>query len=420
MAVDLCFYFQVHQPWRLRHYRFLDVGRSHQYFDDEKNAQILRKVANKCYIPMNNLIHDLIQEHQGRFKVSFSITGTIIQQMEQYAPEVIASFKRLFETGQVELLSETSHHSLSGLYSPDEFKAQVELHRQIMKEHLVEPSKVFRNTELITSNAIAGQVEKMGFRAMLMEGADHVLRWRSPLFKYRMASAPELVALMKNYRLSDDIAFRFSDRGWAQWPLTSEKYAHWVKMIELENPVSARGGNPFVGLFMDYETFGEHQWASTGIFDFMRALPGKLLKETGARFILPTEAAEMALKEETRFEIDAEQPFSWADIERDLSAWQGNPIQDSALRQAFALERAVKDRAATLPEHEGAELVETWRRLLTSDHFYYMCTKYFADGDVHKYFNPYESPYDAHIIFMNVLADLAKRVDYREPVRKGA
>ncbi|HUP57448.1 MAG TPA: glycoside hydrolase family 57 protein, partial [Bdellovibrionota bacterium] len=255
----------MHQPWRLRHYRFLDVGRSHQYFDDEKNAQILRKVANKCYIPMNNLIYDLIQEHEGRFKVSFSITGTIIQQMEEYAPEVIASFKRLFETGQVELLSETSHHSLSGLYSPDEFKEQVELHRQIMKEHLVEPSKVFRNTELITSNAIAEQVQKLGFRAMLMEGADHVLRWRSPLFKYRMASAPELVALMKNYRLSDDIAFRFSDRGWAQWPLTSEKYAHWVKMIELENPVSARGGNPFVGLFMDYETFGEHQWASTGI-----------------------------------------------------------------------------------------------------------------------------------------------------------
>jgi alpha-amylase len=414
MAIDICFYFQVHQPWRLRHYRFLEVGKNHDYFDHEKNAQILRKVANKCYLPMNNLLLELIREHGEDFKVAFSISGTFIQQCAAYMPEVLASFKRLFDTGQVELMSETSHHSLAAIYSPREFREQVKLHRQLCETHLVRPSKVFRNTELITSNGICKLVEDMGFEAMCMEGADHILRWRSPLFKYRVAGAPSLVALLKNYRLSDDIAFRFSDRGWSSWPLTSEKFAEWVKMIDLENPVAARGGTPFVGLFMDYETFGEHQWASTGIFDFMRALPPKLLSG-GARFVTPTEAARSAReKTEDNFVIDAPQPFSWADVDRDLSAWQGNPIQDAALRAVYRLEGPVRDRARELGGDAGAQLLETWRRLLTSDHFYYMCTKYFADGDVHKYFSPYDSPYDAHILFMNVLADLGEQLGLRE------
>lgn len=409
MATDLCFYFQVHQPWRLRHYRFLEVGKSHRYFDEEKNAAILRKVADKCYLPMNQLLLELVNQNQGKFKVSFSITGTALEQMEAYCPEALISFRRLFETGFVELLSETSHHSLAALYSPEEFRQQVARHREIcMRLLMIEPSRVLRNTELITSDEVARQVESMGFKAMLMEGADHILRWRSPLFKYRMAAAPSLVALFKNYRLSDDIAFRFSDRGWSQWPLTTEKFADWVKMIELENPVSARGGVPFIGLFMDYETFGEHQWASTGIFDFMRALPSRLLSLPGLRFVTPSEAAERASEEKEfeDFQIEAPNAFSWADVERDLSAWQGNPIQDAALRAAYRIESAVRKKAGELGE-EGAELLETWRRLLTSDHFYYMCTKYFADGDVHKYFNPYESPYEAHILYMNVMADLA-------------
>ncbi|MGZ3688860.1 MAG: glycoside hydrolase family 57 protein, partial [Bdellovibrionota bacterium] len=354
------------------------------------------------------LLNELIQEHPGKFKVSFSITATALQQMEEYIPEAVASFRRLFESGQVELLSETSHHSLAALYSPEEFKQQVALHRSEAIRILgVEPSKVFRNTELITSNAIAKLVEEMGFKAMCMEGADHVLRWRSPLFKYKMAAAPKLMALMKNYRLSDDIAFRFSDRGWSQWPLTSEKFSEWVKMIDLQNPVAAKGGTPFVGLFMDYETFGEHQWESTGIFDFMRALPAKLLAHEGLRFVTPSEAAALPPEQVAELpEIDAPQAFSWADVERDLSAWQGNPIQDAALRAAYRIEDAVRAKALRLGAEKGAELIEVWRRTLTSDHYYYMCTKYFADGDVHKYFNPYESPYDAHIIFMNVMADL--------------
>jgi alpha-amylase len=404
MAIDLCFYFQVHQPWRLRHYRFMEVGSAHDYFDEAKNASILRKVADKCYLPMNELLYDLIQQQEGRLKVSFSITGTVLQQMDAYAPEVIGSFRRLLGTGCVELLSETSHHSLSALYSQAEFTEQVRLHRELCSRYLgVAPGKVFRNTELITSDAVAKAVADLGYSGMLMEGADHILRWRSPLFKYRMAAAHGLVGLLKNYRLSDDIAFRFSDRGWSQWPLTSEKYAEWVRLIELENPVSARGGRPFVGIFMDYETFGEHQWASTGIFDFMKVLPAKLLESGDTRFVTPSQAVADARIEGAgdRF-IEAATPFSWADVERDLSAWQGNPIQDAALRAVYRLEPAVRRTG-------DPDLLETWRRLTTSDHFYYMCTKYFADADVHKYFNPYESPYDAHILYMNVLSDLALR-----------
>lgn len=414
MAIDLCFYFQVHQPWRLRNYRYLEVGKNHDYFDEQKNAAILRKVADKCYLPMNNLLFDLVTEMKGKFKVAFSITGTVLQQMEAYAPEVITSFKRLFDTGYVELLSETSHHSLASLYSANEFKNQILLHREIASRLLIPPVPVFRNTELIMSNQIAQAVAEMGYKAVLMEGADHVLRWRSPLFKYRMKVCPQLVALMKNYRLSDDIAFRFSDRGWSQWPLTAEKFTHWVNMIELENPVSARGGVPFVGLFMDYETFGEHQWASTGVFDFMKALPEKLLQSEGVRFVTPSEATELALQQEDArsYLIDVPEPFSWADVERDLSAWRGNPIQDAALRAAYQLEESILNKEA--PEDLHFNLVETWRRLQTSDHFYYMCTKYFADGDVHKYFNPFDSPYDAHIIYMNVMADLARMCEVQE------
>lgn len=352
MAIDICFYFQVHQPWRLRSYRYLEVGKNHHYFDDEKNATILRKVADKCYLPMNHLLYELLTEYKGDFKVSYSITATALAQMEAYAPDVIASFKRVLDTGHAELLSETSHHTLAALYSPEEFKQQVLLHREIATRLLVPPAPVFRNTELITSDAVAKLVAEMGFKALLMEGADHILRWRSPLFKYRMAAAPQLVALTKNYRLSDDIAFRFSDRGWPQWPMTSEKFTEWVKLIELENPVSARGGVPFLGLFMDYETFGEHQWASTGIFDFMRALPGKLLNSGGVRFITPSQAADATLQDEgsKNFLIEAPDPFSWADVERDLSAWRGNSIQDAAFRAIYQIEDQIRQKSTQLAE----------------------------------------------------------------------
>lgn len=397
---NICFYFQVHQPWRLRPYRYIEVGHNHDYFDHEKNAQILRKVANKCYLPMNNLLLDLITEMNGDFKVSFAISGVFLQQCEEFAPEVIHSFRRLTDTGQVELLAETSHHSLSALYSPEEFKAQVDLHRDICTRLLTSPSKTFRNTELIVNNHIASLVSSLGFKTLLMEGADRILGWRSPLFPYSLKGAPDLLVLMKNYKLSDDIAFRFSDQNWAGWPLTAEKFTDWIKLIELENPASARGSTPFVGLFMDYETFGEHQWEHTGIFQFMRALPRMLLETNMVKFITPSEVLGSL---EPAAELDIPEPVSWADVDRDLSAWVGNPIQDAAIRSIYRLEKPVK---AT----RDSELIETWRRLTTSDHFYYQCTKYFADGDVHKYFSPYDSPYDAHIFYMNAIEDMEQRL----------
>lgn len=398
---NICFYFQVHQPWRLRHYRYIEVGNNHDYFDHEKNHQILRKVANKCYLPMNNLLLDLLTDLNGAFKVSFAISGVFLQQCEEYAPEIIHSFKRLVETGHVELISETSHHSLAALYSPDEFRNQVAMHRELCTRLLGALGSTFRNTELITNNHVAGLVSSMGYKTLLMEGADRILGWRSPLFAYNLRGSPNLNILMKNYRLSDDIAFRFSDKGWSQWPLTAEKFTHWVKLIELENPASAKGQNPFVGLFMDYETFGEHQWEHTGIFQFMRALPEQLLNTGTVNFVTPSQASAQM---QPAAELDIHDPVSWADVDRDLTAWVGNPIQDAAIRAIYRLEKAAKATG-------DAKIIETWRRLTTSDHFYYMCTKYFADGDVHKYFSPYESPYDAHIYFMNVIADLERVLD---------
>ena len=419
MATDVCFYFQVHQPWRLRTYRFLEVGKSQRYFDDEKNAAILRKVAAKCYLPMNRLLLGLIEQHGPAFKAAFSISGTVIQQLEAYAPEVLQSFRQLFATGQVELLAETSHHSLAALHSPEEFTRQVQAHQELCTRHLIPPSRVFRNTELIMSNGIARQVATLGFEAFLMEGADHVLRGRSPLSPYQLQGTPGVVALAKNYRLSDDIAFRFSDRQWAEYPLTPSKFAGWISDLEARSLEGGFVDTPFVGLFMDYETFGEHQWEHTGIFAFMRALPAQILGSGQLRFVTPTEAARAAqarMRQSggTLAELDVPVPFSWADTERDLSAWEGNSIQDAALRSVYRLEPAVRARAAELDAAAGANLLETWRRLLTSDHFYYMCTKHFADGDVHKYFNPYDSPYDAHIIYMNVIADLTQRLGVRE------
>jgi alpha-amylase len=406
MSLDVCFYFQVHQPWRLRPYPFRDVSRRHDYFDDAANARILRRVAEKCYLPMNALLLELIARHRPHFRVSYSITATALEQMAAFAPEVLVSFRRLLATGQVELLAETSHHSLAALYSPREFAAQVRHHRAVCRRLLGAPGRVFRNTELIVSDAVASQVAALGYGGLCLEGADRLFGTRSVAAPYRYAAAPSLVALPRHYRLSDDIAFRFSDRQWAAWPLSVERYADW-----LQGEAEANGGG-FLGLFMDYETFGEHQWADTGIFDFMRALPGELLKRGGFRFITPSQAlarvpAEAAL-------LDLPQPVSWADLERDTSAWDGNAIQRAALAEAFALEPFVRRHHARHAT-DAARVLEDWRRLLTSDHVYYMSTKHWADGDVHQYFSPFESPYDACINTMNVLADLAQRVGAPPP-----
>jgi len=385
----VCIYFQVHQPFRIRRFRVFDIGQKKGYFDEEKNREILRRVAKKCYLPANKMLRDLVRESGGRFKVAFSITGTALEQFEKYVPEVLESFKELASLPQVEFLGETYYHSLSYLFSKKEFREQVKLHKKAMKRLFGSEPRVFRNTELIYTNAMAEDVKAMGFKAILAEGADSILQGRSPNHVYQSNTSPRLPLLVKNYRLSDDVAFRFSDRNWAEYPLTAEKYVSWL---------NTHRDDETINLFMDYETIGEHQWVSTGIFRFFRTWPIMFLKEKNNSFILPSELS----KAKPAGVLDVPGVVSWADIERDCSAWLGNEMQHAAAKELYALENAVK-------ASKDKGLLREWRLLQTSDHFYYMCTKYFADGDVHKYFNPYDSPYDAFIAFMNILNDLALR-----------
>ncbi len=390
---SICFYFQVHQPYRLRHYSFFDIGQDHFYEDAEVNRAILDKVAQKCYLPMNELLLKMIRRWKGRFRVAFSLSGVAMDQFEEYQPEILDSFRALVDTGCVELLSETYAHSLAALYDPDEFRAQVALHDQLIKKHFGATPRVFRNTELIYRNDIARMVEDMGYEAILTEGADHILGWRSPNYMYQPSSCTKLKLLLKNYRLSDDIAFRFSNRGWDQWPLTAEKFAGWAHAVN--------GAGELINLFMDYETFGEHQWAETGIFDFMEALPAAVFADPNFDFVTPSQAAE---RYSPIARIDVPNAISWADVERDLTAWIGNDMECDAIETVYSLKEKV-----LADGDEG--IVRTWRRLQTSDHFYYMCTKWFSDGDVHKYFNPYGTPYDAYINYMNVLSDFKMTLD---------
>ena len=387
---SVCFYFQVHQPLRLRHYTVFD--KNDHYFDDRNNASICRKVANKCYLPTNRLLLDLIRKHEGRFRIAYSITGVLLEQLRSFSPEVISTFDALVETGCVEFLAETYYHSLSFLYSHDEFIEQVNKHSETIEYFFGQRPRVFRNTELVYNNDLAALIESMDrFDAIISEGADHILGYRSPNFVYRPKGCKKLKLLLKNYSLSDDIAFRFSNRSWSQWPLTAEKFAGWISDVN--------GNGNVVNLFMDYETFGEHQWADTGIFDFMRHLPQEILKHPDNDFKTPSQVVQCYQPVDT---IDVPHLISWADIERDVSAWLGNAMQSNAIHQLYRLKDRVK---ATGNE----KIIADWRKLQVSDHFYYMCTKYFADGDVHKYFNPYDSPYDSYINFMNVLNNLQSR-----------
>ncbi|MBN2615104.1 MAG: polysaccharide deacetylase family protein [Bacteroidales bacterium] len=389
---SVCFYFQVHQPQRLRTYRFFDIGDKHDYFDVYNNRAILKKVAAKNYLPMNALLLELIKEYGSAFKVSFSISGTALDQFEAYAPEVLESFQKLAQTGHVEFLAETYAHSLSALKSRQEFNNQVQRQAEKVEALFGRKPTTFRNTELIYSDEIGAMVADMGYKAMLTEGAKHILGWRSPNYLYTNAINPKLKMLLKNFRLSDDIAFRFSQKSWSEWPLTTEKFVGWLNDLDSKEEV--------VNLFMDYETFGEHQWAETGIFDFMRALPGKVLSETGFNFATPSEVAE---NYQPVAPVHVPHPVSWADEERDLTAWLGNELQDEAFDKLYALEPLVKNC-------HDEQIKNDWLYLQTSDHFYYMCTKFFSDGDVHMYFNPYGSPYEAFINYMNVLSDFTLRV----------
>ncbi|MEX2389678.1 MAG: glycoside hydrolase family 57 protein [Phycisphaeraceae bacterium] len=389
-----CLYFQVHQPHRLRRYSVFDAHRD--YFDQARNDQILRSVAQKCYLPGTELLLKLIQRHEGRFRVAFSLTGSVIEQFQRLTPEVIDRFQELADTGCCEFLAETYYHSLAFLYDRDEFLQQVDQHAQLIDDLFNQQPTVFRNTELIYANDLADYLATTGrYQGILAEGVDEVLGQRSPNYPYSPPNHPELTLLLKNYRLSDDIAFRFSDRSWNQWPLTADKFANWIHEIH----------GQVCNLFMDFETFGEHQWRDTGIFEFLEAMPGKVLQR-GDQFLTPREVIDSLPVVGT---YDAPRPTSWADTERDLSAWVGNAMQSSALQELFKIEARVKDSG-------DLDLLHDWRKLTSSDHFYYMCTKYFSDGDVHKYFNPYASPYDSYINFMNVLDNLRTRLETAKAV----
>lgn len=396
----LCLYFQVHQPIRLRKYHFFDIGKYSDYYDDFANRSFTKKIAERCYLPANRVLLELIKKYGKNFKVAFSITGLAIEQFRKYAPEVIDSFKALAGTGCVEFLAETYSHSLACLVDETEFKHQVKRHADLMKELFGMKPVTFRNTELVYSDEIGEMVAKMGYTTMLTEGARHILGWKSPNYLYTNSINPKLKLLLKNFRLSDDIAFRFSDRQWDQWPLTAEKYVSWLDAADGE----------IVNLFMDYETFGEHQNAETGIFDFLAALPGQVFSTSDFEFLTPKEAAA---KHQPVAPLHVPYPISWADEERDLTAWLGNELQNEAFEELYK----VRDKVNALKDES---LTHDYNCLQASDHFYYMCTKLFADGDIHRYFTPYDTPYEAFINYMNVLSDFILRVEreYKEKKSK--
>jgi alpha-amylase len=395
MSKAIVLYLHVHQPYRVRHYTIFDAGVDHRYFDapyDDRtnNERIMHKVAEKSYLPTNQRLLKLLNDHP-EFKLSLSITGTAIEQMEAWAPEALQSFKELCATGRVEIVGETYHHSLAFFYSREEFEAQVNMHKQKIQEVFGQTPRVLRNTELAYNNDLAYWADNAGYKGILAEGWDKVLGWRSPNFVYQPTYTENIRLLMKNYRLSDDIAFRFGDRGWAGWPLTADKFAHWL---------NNSGDATNFDLFMDYETFGEHQWDDTGIFEFLAHLPNEWLKTPGNTFMTVSEVID-AFDPVDR--VDCPQTITWADTERDLSAWLGNSMQSSSILALYELEDKIKATG-------DLSLIDDFRKLTTSDHFYYMCTKWFNDGDIHAYFSPYENPYDAFVAFMNSWHDLKFRL----------
>ena len=392
--IDVVFYFQAHQPYRLQKFRPQDRPRKLDYVDTPLNKMVAERVAERCYLPMNKLLLDAIEATDGQFRCAFSLSGTLLRQLRDWVPAAVDSFVALAESGSVEFLCETNLHSLAAVTGTDEFTDQVELQRRTIADLFGTTPRTFRNTELILDNAICRAVEDLGFEVMLGEGADKLLGWRSPQVPYRPKGCTKLKLLLRSYVLSDDIAFRFSNTKWPRHPLFADTFAGWLHDV----PPPAQ----FIGLFMDYETFGEHQGAQTGIFDFMRHLPREVLQNPSFRFRTP---AQVAAELPAVAELDIPQPMSWADAERNLSAWLGNPMQRHAHDELYRLRPMVLDLAATRPD-----LVDAWRRLTTSDHVYYMATKHHSDAEVHEYFSPYDSPHAAFVTFMTALDDLRQQL----------
>jgi alpha-amylase len=390
---SVCFYFEVHQPWRLNRFSVFNIGKKidpySAYFNQEMNRQIFQKVAKKSYFPMNQQLMDLIHEYDGEFRVSFSITGAFVEYCKKFMPSVLKSFQELFNTGAVDLIEETYYHSLASLYdSLDEFEEQVAMHRDMIKEIFGYRPIVFRNTEAIYDNRIAKKIEEMGFKGVITEGTEYILGWRSPNFLYKPVNA-NLKILLRNYKLSDDIGFRFSSREWPGFPLTAEKYAQWMTNSHGE----------IINLFMDYETFGEHHWIETGIFDFVRHLPEEVFKHQNLDFVTVNEAIQ---RYEPVGEIDVPWAISWADEERNVSTWLGNDMQRACFTE-------LQDIGRKLKQTGNQDLLHIWRLLQTSDHLYYISTKGFEDGAVHAYFSPYTTPYEGFMNYMNMLQDLKQK-----------
>ncbi len=392
----ICFYFQIHQPFRLKTYRFFDIGNDHYYYDDFSNDDIITRIAQRSYLPANNMLLDMIKQYGKAFKVAFSISGTALEQLEQYVPEFIESMKELAATGCVEFLSETYAHSLSSLEDPDEFVSQVKNHDKKIYQLFGQHPKVFRNTELIYDDDISSMVQSMGFKAAITDGAKHILGWKSPNYVYSSATAPKLKLLLKNSKLSDDITFRFSNPEWASYPLTADKYIDWIANLPQEEQI--------INLFMNYETFGELQPRETGIFEFMKALP-RFAAERGIEFWTPSEVVS---KLKSVGSLSVPYPMSWADEARDTSAWLGNTLQKEAVKKLYSISERVR-------LCDDKRIKQDWYYLQASDHFFYMSTKHSEDGSVHSHYSPYDSPYMAFTNYMNVLSDFMIRVDEQFP-----
>lgn len=389
---SVCFYFQIHQPYRLKKYRFFDIGNDHYYYDDFANDDIITHIAERSYIPMAHTLLQMIEQSNGEFRCAISITGTAVEQLQQYVPEFIELLKKLAKTGCVEFLSETYSHSLAALTEPDEFIRQVRAHDKLIHELFGQKPKIFRNTELIYDDEIASIISAMGFKGALTEGAKHILGWKSPDFMYCAASAPKLKLLLKNDKLSDAISRNFSNSEWDEYPLTADKYMEWIAALPEDHQI--------INIFLSMETFGEFQPSESGIFEFMKALP-RFAAEKGISFITPSDAV---LKLKPVDSLSVPYPMSWADEARDVSAWKGNNLQKEALAKLYS----VTERVNLCSDRR---LKQDWEYLQSSDHFFYMSTKNLADGTVHASFSPYESPYFAFTNYMNVLADFLVRVE---------
>ncbi|WP_289763223.1 glycoside hydrolase family 57 protein [uncultured Duncaniella sp.] len=393
----ICFYFQIHQPFRLKRYRFFDIGNDHYYYDDFANDDIITRIAQRSYIPAAETLLRMIEAGNGKFRCALSISGTALEQFEQYVPEFIDLLKKLADTGCVEFLAETYAHSLSSLADPEEFANQVKVHDEKIKELFGQTPKVLRNTELIYCDDLAPQILAMGYKGVITEGAKHILGWKSPNYVYCAASAPKLKILLKNDKFSDDISDRFSNTAWDEYPLTADKYIDWIASTPAEEQI--------INLFMNLEVFGDFQPRETGIFQFLEALP-RFAEERGIEFWTPTTVVS---KLKPVAELSIMHPISWADEARDTSAWLGNKLQNEAFNKLYSVSERVR-------LCEDRRLKQDWYYLQASDHFFYMSTKNMHDGSVHSHFSPYDTPFDAFTNYMNVLADFIVRVEEQYPM----